>query len=68
MSKTDEFESLKAQYAKSVIAARIAGENLLKAAGEGSAAIVVAEAAARKAAKRRDAIEAQLKDFNEEGG
>ncbi|KDD07903.1 hypothetical protein L520_0119 [Bordetella bronchiseptica MBORD681] len=45
MSKTNEFESLKAQYAESVIAARLAGENLLKAAGEGPAAIVAAEAA-----------------------
>ena len=68
MSKTNEFESLKAQYAESVIAARMAGENLRRAAGEGPAAIVAAEAAARKAAERRDAIEAQLKALDEEGG
>lgn len=68
MSKTNEFESLKAQYAESVIAARMAGENLRKAAGDGPAAIVAAEAAARKAAERRDAIEAQLRVLDEEGG
>ncbi|WP_336728572.1 hypothetical protein [Achromobacter ruhlandii] len=68
MSKTNEFESLKALYAESVIAARLAGENLLKAAGEGPAAIVAAEAAVRKAAEQRDAIEAQLKALDDEGG
>ncbi|GAB4058920.1 hypothetical protein [Uliginosibacterium sediminicola] len=68
MSKLSELDSLKIKYTESVIAAQVAGENLLKAAGEGPAAIVAALAAVKEAAEQRDCIEVQLRAIDEDDG